>query len=109
MISELRYYRNFPFHTLKSFSFQKFLRSDLKNVFLELKRRGYDVYIGKNGNKEIDFIAIRRSEKIYIQVCVQLPENSDREIANSTEIKDNYPKYIITLLDIDLIVFRVIY
>ena len=65
-------------------------------VFLEMKRRGYQVYIGKNAAKEIDFIAIRRDEKIYVQVCVRLPENSDREIGNLMEIPDHYPKYVVT-------------
>lgn len=66
-------------------------------VFIELKRRGYDVFIGKNAEKEIDFVAVNRDEKIYIQVCRELPKNSDREIANLLEIKDNYPKIIVTL------------
>lgn len=66
-------------------------------VFLELRRRGYDVSIGKNGTKEIDFIAEKREEKLYIQVCRTLPENSTREYDNLAEIKDNYPKYIVTL------------
>lgn len=65
-------------------------------VFLELKRRGYDVYIGKNATKEIDFVAERRGEKIYIQVCRNLPEESDRETANLLEIRDAYPKYVVT-------------
>ena len=70
-------------------------------VFLELKRRGYNVFIGKNGTKEIDFVAEKRGERIYVQVCVQLPENSDREIGNLMEIEDNYPKYVVTLNDLD--------
>lgn len=80
----------------------KMLDGVLKNiVFLELKRRGYDVYIGKNNTKEIDFVATKRDEKVYVQVCVQLPSDSDREIDNLMEIKDHYPKYVITLNKLD--------
>lgn len=76
------------------------IASTIENiVFFELKRRGFEVYIGKNANKEIDFAAVMRGEKIYIQVCRELPADSDREIANLTEIKDNYPKMVITLDD----------
>ncbi|HIX58368.1 MAG TPA: ATPase, partial [Candidatus Blautia gallistercoris] len=57
----------------------------------------YEVYIGKNEAKEIDFVAVRRDERIYVQVCRNLPEESDREIANLLEIKDHYPKYVVTL------------
>lgn len=66
-------------------------------VYFELRRKGYEVYIGKNETKEIDFVAVRRDEKIYVQVCRQLPEESDREVANLLEIKDHYPKYVVTL------------
>lgn len=66
-------------------------------VYFELRRRDYEVYIGKNGTKEIDFVAVRRDERIYIQVCRTLPEQSDREVANLLEIKDHYPKYVVTL------------
>ena len=66
-------------------------------VYFELRRKGYDVYIGKNAAKEIDFIATRRDERIYVQVCRNLPEESDRKIANLLEIKDHYPKYVVTL------------
>lgn len=70
-------------------------------VFLELKRRGYDVYIGKNDTKEIDFVAIRRDERVYVQVCVQIPAGSDREVGNLMEIRDHYPKYVVTLNEMD--------
>lgn len=66
-------------------------------VYFELLRRGYNVYIGKNETKEIDFTAVRRDERIYVQVCRSMPENSDRELANLLEIKDHYPKYVVTL------------
>ena len=66
-------------------------------VYFELRRRGYEVYIGKNATKEIDFVAVQRDERIYVQVCRSLPEASDREIANLLEIKDHYPKYVVTL------------
>ena len=66
-------------------------------VYFELRRKGYDVYIGKNATKEIDFVAVLRDERIYVQVCRDLPEESDREIANLLEIKDHYPKYVVTL------------
>ena len=66
-------------------------------VYFELRRRGYEIYIGKNGTKEIDFVAVRRDERMYVQVCRTLPEESDREIANLLAIKDHYPKYVVTL------------
>ena len=66
-------------------------------VYFELRRRSYEVYIGKNETKEIDFVAVRRDERIYVQVCRRLPEESDREVANLLEIKDHYPKYVVTL------------
>ena len=66
-------------------------------VYFELRRKGYDVYIGKNETREIDFVAVRRDERIYVQVCRRLPEDSDREVANLLEIKDHYPKYVVTL------------
>ena len=66
-------------------------------VYFELRRKGYDVYIGKNAAKEIDFVAVRRNERLYVQVCRNFPEESEREVANLLEIKDHYPKYVVTL------------
>lgn len=81
---------------------RKMLDGAMENiVFLELKRRGYEVFVGKNKAKEIDFMAVRREEKIYVQVCVQIPQNSDREVGNLMEIRDHYPKYVITLNEMD--------
>lgn len=81
---------------------RKMLDGAMENiVYLELKRRGYDVFIGKNDTKEIDFVAVRRDERIYVQVCVQLPANSDREVGNLMEIRDHYPKYVVTLNSMD--------
>lgn len=69
-------------------------------VYLEMKRRCYDVYIGKNDAKEIDFVGIRRDEKIYVQVCVELPTESTRETDNLMDIKDHYHKYVVCMDDL---------
>ena len=68
-------------------------------IMLELKRRDYKVYIGKLGTKEIDFIAEKGNSKVYIQVAYLLPEQStiDREFNPLLEIKDNFPKYVVTM------------
>jgi len=66
-------------------------------VYLELRRRGFSVYIGKLADKEIDFVATKQEQKIYVQVCRTLPEDSDREVGNLKLIKDNYPKYVVTM------------
>ena len=76
----------------------KSIASMLENiVYFELRRRGYDVYVGKNETKEIDFVAVRRDERVYVQVCRELPDAFDREIVNLLEIKDHYPKYVVTM------------
>ncbi len=70
-------------------------------VFLELKRRGYQVYIGKLGTKEIDFIAEKAGDKLYLQVAYKLEhkETVDREFQPLIAIRDHYPKYVITMDD----------
>lgn len=76
----------------------KMIASMLENiVYLEMRRRGYDVYIGKNNTKEIDFVGIRRNERVYVQVCRELPEDSERETDNLKEIKDHYHKYVVSM------------
>jgi hypothetical protein len=76
----------------------KFLAFMLENVvYFELLCRDYRVYIGKNQAKEIDFVAVRRDEMLYVQVCRSLPEASDRKVANLLEINDHFPKYVVTM------------
>ena len=72
--------------------------SSLENiVYLELKRRGYDVCIGKYKDKEIDFVATKQNEKIYVQVTQEIKseKTQKREYEQLLEIKDNYPKYVV--------------
>ena len=68
-------------------------------VYNELISRGYDVKVGNLEKGEVDFIAIRFKEKIYIQVAYILADDSviDREFGVYKEIQDNYPKYVLTM------------
>lgn len=68
-------------------------------VFLELKRRGYNVYVGKSDSNEIDFVAEKRNEKIYIQVAYKLENEQtvNREFGNLLTVDDQYPKYVVTM------------
>lgn len=74
------------------------IAASLENiVYLELKRRGYDVYIGKIKDKEIDFVATKQNEKIYVQVTQEIKseKTQKREYEQLLEIRDNYPKYVV--------------
>ena len=66
-------------------------------VYLELCRRGYTVYIGKMGAGEIDFVASRENDKLYVQVTQEIKseETRKREYERLLEIPDNYPKYVL--------------
>ena len=66
-------------------------------VYLELRSRGYNVFVGKFDTAEIDFVATKQNEKIYIQIAQQISneETEKREYGNLLKITDNYPKYIL--------------
>lgn len=67
-------------------------------VYLELLRRGYTVAIGKQDVAEVDFVADKGDDRLYIQVCYILtPENMDREFASLEAIRDNYEKVVLTM------------
>ena len=67
-------------------------------VYLELCRRGYTVNVGKNDGGEIDFVAERQNERLYVQVTQEIrsEKTAKREYERLLEIRDNYPKYVLT-------------
>ena len=72
-------------------------------VCLELLRRNYKVYVGKKGDLEIDFIAEKQGKKIYVQVAYLLAneETIRREFSVYNSVKDSYPKYVVSMDDLD--------
>lgn len=73
-------------------------------VFMELIRRGYQVTVGKAAEKEIDFICEKQSEKIYIQVSYLLASEDtiQREFGAYDNVRDNFPKYVVSLDEFDM-------
>lgn len=68
-------------------------------MYIQLLRLGYQVYTGKDGEREIDFIGEKDGERIYVQACYLLADEKtvEREFGNLMLIKDNYSKYVVTL------------
>ena len=85
-------FKNNNFEINKSFAIENV-------VYNELLERGYDVYIGKTKEGEIDFIATKSGEKLYFQVAYSLEgaKTEEREFKAFNEINDNYPKYVLSL------------
>ncbi len=73
-------------------------------VYMELLRRGYKVTVGKIGDKEIDFVCDQRGEKLYVQVAYLLADEStvQREFGVYDSICDNFPKYVVTMDELDM-------
>lgn len=73
-------------------------------VFMELLRRGYKVTVGKAGEKEIDFIAEKQTQKLYVQVAYLLAseETIQREFGAYDTIRDNYPKFVVSYDEFDM-------
>ena len=70
-------------------------------VYLELKRRNYKVFTGKSGDREIDFVAEKQGKKLYVQVAYKLEskETAEREFSELLNIRDQYPKFVVTMDD----------
>lgn len=88
--------RNYLCRDKRSLDVEKVLEDA---VYLKLKRSGYDVYVGQLSGKEIDFVARRGDDMIYVQVALQVTgeDTYEREFGNLKLIKDNYPKYVVTM------------
>lgn len=73
-------------------------------VYLELLRRGYEITVGRYGDKEIDFVCHKRDEKLYVQVTYLLAsdETIQREFRAYDNIRDNFPKYVVSLDEFDM-------
>ena len=72
-------------------------------VYMELLRRGYEVTVGKMNQKEVDFIAEKRGEKLYVQVCYLLASEQvkEREFSVLLAINDNFPKYVVSMDELE--------
>lgn len=101
LTGEKKYYLNdLAFSHIANTGFDLKIHRQLENaVYLSLLRQGYQVYVGRIDNKEIDFIAEKQGEKIYIQVAYLLSDEKTlrREFGNLLLIPDNYPKWVVTL------------
>jgi predicted AAA+ superfamily ATPase len=73
-------------------------------VYLELRRRGYDVYVGKLDTQGIDFAAEKQGKLLYIQVAYLLADKKtqEREFGNLLKIQDNFPKYVVSMDEVDM-------
>lgn len=73
-------------------------------VYMELLRRGYSVTVGKSGDREIDFVCEKRDQKLYVQVAYLLAteETIQREFGSFDSIRDNFPKYVVSLDELDM-------
>jgi predicted AAA+ superfamily ATPase len=73
-------------------------------VYLELRRRGYDVFVGKLDTQEIDFVCEKQGQLLYVQVAYLLADKKtqEREFGNLLKIADNFPKYVVSMDEADL-------
>lgn len=77
--------------------------AQLENVvYLKLRSSGYDVFVGKYNQYEIDFVCFKEDRVKYIQVAYELPKNNNRETTNLLLIKENYEKLVITMNYLDV-------
>jgi len=87
-------------NSVRGFNFRSDIAKLIENaVYMHLLRTGYQVYTGRDGDREIDFIGEKAGERIYVQACYLLADEKtvQREFGNLMLIEDNYPKYVVTL------------
>lgn len=85
---------------IRGFNARKDIHKVMKNaVYLHLTPLGYKVYVGQQASTEIDFVAEKDGQTVYVQVCYMLYDEStiQREFGNLLKIDDNYPKYVVTM------------
>ena len=90
-------------NAIRHFDYRSDVNKLMENVvYLDLKRKGYAVFVGQIGQKEIDFMAEKNGERLYVQVAYMLTDQQtiDREFGNLLLIADNYPKYVVTMDEI---------
>lgn len=106
LIGERKYYINdSAFRTCSASKFEPHVSRLLENiVYLALLRQGYQVYVGRYENKEVDFVAEKSGEKLYVQVAYLLADENviQREFGSLALIRDNYPKWVVSLDEIKL-------
>ncbi|WP_276930252.1 ATP-binding protein [Faecalibaculum rodentium] len=103
-VNEKYYLTDHGFREALFGSNQRDIGQVLENIVcLELRRRGFEVHVGKAGDREVDFTASRSGRKLYIQVAYLLasPETIEREFAVLESIPDNYPKLVLSMDEID--------
>lgn len=100
-IGEKYYFEDLGLHnSIRHFDFRRDINKLMENVvYIDLLRHGYQVYVGKSGEKEVDFIAMKHDRKLYLQVAYMLYDDAiiKREFGNLLDIPDNYPKYVVTM------------
>lgn len=105
LTGERKYYLNdLAFKFYSTFSFDLGLNRFLENaVFLDLKRKGYHVYVGSIDRKEIDFVGEKNGNRIYVQVAYLLTSENiiAREFNNLISVSDHYPKYVVSLDEVN--------
>jgi len=90
-------------NAIRHFDYRTDVNKLMENVvYLQLKRNGYTVFVGQLGHKEIDFMAEKEGERIYVQVAYMLMDQNtiQREFGNLLSIDDQYPKYVVTMDEI---------
>lgn len=92
-------------HAIRGFHFRTDVHKVMENaVYLHLIQQGYTVFVGQMKEREIDFVANKSGDRLYVQVSLSVVDEktSAREFGNLRAIQDNYPKYVVTLNDIIL-------